>query len=95
MDQKIETTGKKENTKFSNDVVNVCTIKLLDTILKLHDKALKESKGNEGNFVIRNSAIEGEGKSAKFFGAGEHIIAYIPAKTDKNSVLTVNKNEAY
>lgn len=95
MDPKTEQAEKKENTKFSNDIVNVCTMKLLDTILKLHEKALKESKGNEGEFVIRNSAIEGEGKSAKFFGAGEHIIAYIPAKAEKNSTLTANKKDAY
>ena len=80
--------AKKEEEEANKEVAIVCTLNLRQILVALHEKALKEIKSKD--LTVQNSAIEGEGgKDAKFYGAGEHLIAAIPRDQkglDKNIV---------
>lgn len=54
-----------------------------DLIVALHGKALESIK-SFADFTVQNSAIEGDGKNATFYGAGSHIVAAIPKDSNKH-----------
>lgn len=76
-------------TEGPKDVINACEISLKDIIVQLHTKALEKAVEKGPEYTIQNSAIDGEGKNATFYGAGTHLIAAIPKKNsglDKNTI---------
>ena len=61
----------------------------------MHEKALKEAEGVDKTLTVQNSAIEGAGgKDAKFYGAGEHLIAAIPKDNKGIANNNVDKKAA-
>lgn len=75
--------------------VNVADLDVKDIIVQLHNTAVEKiSSSLPVGYIIQNSAIDVKdgdktGKSAKFYGAGSHIIAAIPKETkglDKNKI---------
>lgn len=93
-DKAQEEAQKKEQEESKKEVVSVCTLNLRQILVALHEKALSEVDGKfksgDIDITIQNSAIEGTGgKDAKFYGAGQHIIAAIPKDNkglDKNKI---------
>ena len=84
-DKKAADAQQKADQKAAEKkVVATCSISIDDIFVQLHLKAAKAVP----ECKIQNSAIEGEGKSAKFHGAGSHIIAALPLKGDEISDVT-------
>lgn len=50
----------------------VADINVNGILVQLHEKALSQLGSKE--YTIENSAIDGTGKNAKFYGAGDHIV---------------------
>lgn len=95
VDDEIENTSSedKENAVDALDYSKTSisykpTITLKDIIVALHAKALDEVK-SEADVVVKNSMIDGEGKNAKFYGAGNHLVVAIPK--DKDTKLLKSK----
>jgi len=74
-----EEAKKDDKQRANKPIVTVCTLNLRQILVALHEKALKEADSIDPELTVQNSAIEGAGgKDAKFYGAGQHIIAAIP-----------------
>lgn len=84
---------EKENEEANKQVQIVCTLNFRQILIALHEKALSQVKNKE--LLVQNSAIEGNGgKNAKFYGAGEHLIAAIPADQKGLDNNKVEKKDA-
>ena len=90
--EKTEDKDKKPAAS-SEDIKSSCDISLNQIIIALHFNALKKI-GND-NIKIQNSAIDGDKEeNAKFYGAGQHIIAAIPLKSGSLDETGIAKKDA-
>lgn len=75
------------NNKKVQIVAEIDTSKI---ILELHNKALSQIKDND--YIVINSAIDGNGSNAKFYGSGDHmIIATSKNNNDDNKKIPKDK----
>ena len=70
-----------------------CELSINKIIAALHAKAFENANKVNADYVIQNSAIEGDEKNSKFYGAGQHLIAALCKKgtADKQIALDVIK----
>lgn len=85
----------KEEKSESKDIQSVCDISINQIFTQLHVKATEQANSVNADIKVQNSAIEGEKESdAKFFGAGQHIIAAIAAKVGEDDEAKITKKQA-
>lgn len=78
-----------ESSDTKKEPIVVCSIDFKGIVVALHETALEKAQALGKEYTVQNSAIDGEGKDAKFYGAGSHIIAAIPKENkglDKNKI---------
>ena len=74
-------TTDNTNADVKKEVPSVCDISINQIFTALHFKAVEQAKKVNTDIKIENSAVDGEDESkARFYGAGQHIIAAIPVK---------------
>ena len=87
-----KTADKQKASMELSEPTSVAELYVDDLIVALHQKAI-ESVKSFGDFTIQNSAIEGDGSKAEFYGAGSHIVAAIPK--DPNKTPKIPKATAF
>lgn len=74
------------NPKFEKDLVDslqsVATVSIVTTFRELNQKALDEFNKKFSDYAIFNTSFEGDGKDAKFLGAGENILLFTAKKEE-------------
>ena len=95
-DIKSNSEEQKTEEKAENKTIqSACDISINQIFTALHFKALEQANAVNPDIKIQNSAIEGEKESdAKFYGAGQHVIAAIPVKSGSVDETGITKKQA-